>query len=310
MMSEKVEFCERGKCPACNETVFETVWAGNFEDRNVQEYIEEFHYSTDPIPLLKDQEFELVQCSACDLMYHRFVATDSSLPLIYNKWTDDSQVQRFESAQGRADPYKTAIGRLKLLLRLRILLESRFAEPYRLLDFGCGGGHDIAQANMLGFDAKGIDFSLSRMEHAKRFDCQVFADLSTFDSQVDEKVHAIILNQVLEHLKEPVEVLSALRERLLPGGVLYVAVPNCSNITVPRNFTEFHKVQPIEHVNAFTTKTLTSTVQKAGYSKASRPSVFVSTGLKGVARTVAGMVHLPESTEQFFRSQYPASSSP
>jgi len=303
MSSKSIEFRQRMGCPACKEAAFETVWSASFGDKDVQGYIEEFHYSAEPMPLLQDQEFELVRCSSCDLMYHRFVVKDSFLPLIYGSWTDEAQVKRFEASHGRADPYKTGIGRLKLLLRLRVLLEGDFAEPFRLLDFGCGGGHDIAQAKMLGFDAKGIDFSLSRLEHAKRFDCQVFADLATFDSHVDEKVHAIILNQVVEHLMEPIEVLSALRERLLPGGVLYVAVPNCAKTTVPKNFAEFHNVQPIEHVNAFTPETLSSTVRRAGYSKASRPSVFVSTGLKGVARTMAGMVHMPEDTDQFFRRE-------
>ena len=234
-------------------------------------------------------------------MYHRLVMSDAAIPVVYSEWTDSAQVERFEGMHGRAEQFEVGIFRTKLLLRIKKLLAGQFPDPLRLLDFGCGDGHTIAQARMFGFDAQGIDVSLSRTEQASVMNCKVFADLDAFDRHGGGKVHAVILEQVLEHLMEPLDILTALRDRMVPGGIIYIAVPNCAGTTIPQDFAEFHNVQPLEHVNAFTPATLSTLMQNAGFSKLRWPSVFVSTGLKGAVRTVAGMVYRPQNTEQFFR---------
>lgn len=294
-------FRERAACPCCRATGRTSVWQGKFSNPEVVESIAQFHYSVDAGAALGDQPFDMVQCDTCKMLYHRLVLTDAGIPTVYSEWTDANQVARFEADHGRADDFTVGVFRTKLILRIRKLLAGQFQEPLRLLDFGCGDGETIAQAAMFGFDAAGIDVSLSRMERAGMQDSPIFPDLDSFDRDGGGKIHAIILEQVLEHLMEPRDILAALRERLLPGGVLYIAVPDCTGITVPRNFDEFHRVQPVEHVNAFTPDTLAALVENAGFRRLRWPSVFVSEDVSGAIRTLVGMALRRQNTEQFFR---------
>jgi len=301
MGEAKIEFRERPSCPSCQGKEWVSVWSGKFSDQSVSDFIDRFHYSSNANSALGDQPFDLVKCAHCRLMYHRIVMSDEAIPKVYSEWTDSTQVERFEQTHGRAEDFQVGVFRTKLILRMKKLLDGRFSDPLRLLDFGCGSGQTIAQASMFGFNAQGIDVSLTRAEQASILNCQVFADLNAFDSYGGGKVHAVILEQVLEHLMDPLEMLSALRDRMEPGGIIYIAVPNCAGTTVPKDFADFHNVQPVEHVNAFTPDTLSTLVENAGFTKIKWPSVFVSPDLKGAVRTVAGMIYRPENTEQFFR---------
>jgi len=301
VVNKTLEFRARPRCPSCGKTNHKSVWSGKFSDPLVTGFLEKFHYSSDTESALGDQDFDLVKCGGCGLMYHRLVMSDAAIPVVYSEWTDSAQVERFEQTHGRAEEFEVGVYRTKLILRLKKLLEGRFNDPLRLLDFGCGSGRTIAQASMFGIQAQGIDVSDTRAEQASILNCQVFSSLDAFDQHGGGKVHAVIMEQVLEHLIDPLDILSALHERLLPGGVLYIAVPNCTGKLPPTDFATFHNVQPVEHVNAFTPATLTTIGENAGFSKERWPGVFVSTGVKGAIRTAGGMVHRPENTEQFFR---------
>lgn len=50
------------------------------------------------------------------------------------------------------------------------------------------------------------------------------------DFQTDEKFHTIIMSHVLEHIEHPVELMTKIRNWLVPGGVFIVVVPNAKSI--------------------------------------------------------------------------------
>lgn len=293
-------FRDRTCCPSCGAVDYGPVWDGRFSDPDVTRWIGQFGYSADTPAALGDRSFALVQCAACALRYHRSVIDESAVETIYRDWTDQAQVTRFEALHGAGDRTASGIRLVKLALRLRHLLRGVDA-PLRWLDFGCGNGRALAAGNLLGFEMSGIDVSATRSQQAERMGAPVFADLDRFDAMGNGPVHAITLEQVLEHLLEPRELLESLRQRLLPGGVLFVAVPNCEGIDRPRDFESFHKVQPIEHVNAFTPKTLRDICERAGFRPVRRPPAFVTTRPIAALRSLGGMVWQPATTEQYFR---------
>jgi 2-polyprenyl-3-methyl-5-hydroxy-6-metoxy-1,4-benzoquinol methylase len=188
-------------------------------------------------------------------------------------------------------------------LRLRHLVRDRVAQaaPIRLMDFGCGDGEMLAAARVLGMEAIGIDISATRAHAARGAGALVLPDLATFDAKGGGKVHAVVLSQVLEHVSDPVGLLRAIAPRMVPGGVLFVAVPNCSGLTVPRDFDGFHRLQPLEHINAFTPRTLRETVARAGFHPLRRPMASLDTRPLGVLRALANLVYQPATTDQFFQ---------
>lgn len=99
-----------------------------------------------------------------------------------------------------------------------------------VLDVGCGNGIISRSLGRKGFTVLGIDISAKAIEKAKALN-----DLPNVSFQVmsaeelsvsQEKYHAVICSEVLEHLHQPEMLLRVLHESLKDDGVLIVTVPN------------------------------------------------------------------------------------
>lgn len=298
----KIAFQTRKACPLCGHEEAHCLWQGKFTDPAVVHFMEMFQYSGDWAVSLEQFEFALLRCNSCGMKWHREVIAAESVPVVYGQWADAEQAIRFEAAhtQRQSDRMSDGVQRVKLVLRLLHLLTPG-ETPARLLDFGCGEGALLKAAELFGVRAYGIDVSASRTEALQRSGVAVWPSLEDFDASVGNPVDAVVLSQVLEHVSEPLALLQALHDRMSPGGVLFLAVPDCSGVTVPRDFAEFHKVQPIEHMNAFTPSSLRRICERAGFRPLRRPSAVVTTHPFGVLRSAASWVWQPQTTDQFFR---------
>lgn len=104
--------------------------------------------------------------------------------------------------------------------------------PYRILDFGCGPGRDLLQFAKLGHQPVGLDGSPNFVEIARqRCDCEVllqdFLNLDLPNAHFD----GVFANASLFHVpkQELAQVLAALRESLVPEGVLFASNPRGNN---------------------------------------------------------------------------------
>ncbi|MBF9237418.1 class I SAM-dependent methyltransferase [Hymenobacter sp. BT683] len=105
------------------------------------------------------------------------------------------------------------------------------AAPRKFLDIGCGEGWALAYFKRQGWDVLGLDFSSFALTH---FHADLLAHLRTGD--LFESLHRLVaegqqfdvlwLDNVLEHVVEPAELLRLCRRLVAPGGALLVDVPN------------------------------------------------------------------------------------
>lgn len=97
-----------------------------------------------------------------------------------------------------------------------------------ILDVGCGAGHKTKFFAEKGFKVKGTDFSENMIEVARRnypglsFEVR---DIHEVDDE-SEMYDAVFAQAVLLHVKKTdvVGVLSKMKRRLNPGGLIYIAV--------------------------------------------------------------------------------------
>lgn len=97
-----------------------------------------------------------------------------------------------------------------------------------LLDIGCGGGvFGAAVKAVMPCSVVGVTYSDAEAVLARQhLDRVEVADLNHFDPAGLGRFDCIVCSHVLEHLLDPQQLLSRLRDCLAPGGTLLVALPN------------------------------------------------------------------------------------
>jgi predicted TPR repeat methyltransferase len=106
----------------------------------------------------------------------------------------------------------------------------------RVLDLGCGGGHNGAMLKNAGArEVVGVELDAGAAEQARtRLDRVCECDLADLDLTElgDEPFDAILASDVLEHLLDAEGVLARAVSHLRPGGAVVLSLPNVSNVYV------------------------------------------------------------------------------
>jgi SAM-dependent methyltransferase len=106
----------------------------------------------------------------------------------------------------------------------------RFPLRGRVLDVGAGQGSNVAYLRARGVDAVGIEPNPRSVEVCQNRGLPVtYGDLETVELE-EGSFDAVLLDQVVEHLLNPVGVLKLAVRALRPGGRLMVTTPNAGSL--------------------------------------------------------------------------------
>ncbi len=144
-----------------------------------------------------------------------------------------------------------------------------------ILDVGCGEGHFAAKIAQNGNKVVGIDI-LKAAQRADQMQQYISADLDDGLSDAaielgDRKFDLIMLQDVIEHLRSPEQMLEDCRSRIRPHGRIAVSVPNVANLTVRFSllFGRFEYrprgIMDRTHLRFFTRKSARKTLESCGY---------------------------------------------
>lgn len=109
----------------------------------------------------------------------------------------------------------------------RINFFLRNAPGKSILDIGCGDGLFLGRAKEKGFEVLGVEPS----EQASALGIKNGIDIfyGTLDDFVVNNIRQfdiVHLKNVLEHVNEPIKVIELCYSLLVPGGIIYIEVPN------------------------------------------------------------------------------------
>jgi 2-polyprenyl-3-methyl-5-hydroxy-6-metoxy-1,4-benzoquinol methylase len=163
--------------------------------------------------------------------------------------------------QGVDDPDAAYVAAYRKDERLRytarhLMQALQLGPQSHLLDYGCGEGSLFVALRQAGFEGR-----LSGVEPNARFAAFAAQQGRAAVTPALPEVHdldAVVLNHVLEHLADPVGLLSALRQRMKPAGLLYLDVPDADRYA---SVGDLH----IAHILHFTARTLPALVTRAGF---------------------------------------------
>lgn len=130
-----------------------------------------------------------------------------------------------------------------------------------LLEIGVGSGSFLDAARRAGFTVTGCDLSPEVCEYVRsRYGIPVLRD--DLNNLPKARWEVVVMSHVLEHVDDPLGFLQAARERLKPGGVLFVAVPNvsCTEALLP-GWNYYLAV----HLLYFSPHTLSRALERTGF---------------------------------------------
>ncbi|OGN65445.1 MAG: hypothetical protein A2888_01410 [Chlamydiae bacterium RIFCSPLOWO2_01_FULL_28_7] len=156
----------------------------------------------------------------------------------------------------------------------------------KILEIGCGEGKFLHFLNLNGYkNTFGIDIGSNAINIAKEFNILNVEciDSISFLNNKTETFDVIVLIDVLEHMEvnESINVLKACYKALKQNGKILMQVPNAIAPLSP------HRHHDITHLRAYTTFSLSQTLNAAGFSTYSIKSnpMFVH-GIKSLIRKI------------------------
>ena len=202
-------------------------------------------------PYAERGEFGVVKCKECSLIFINPRATEEETR---KQYTDDvSSPIRYYGKSVHVD---------SPIFEKRLRAIEELVPKGRLLDVGCSVGTFMDVARARGWQVAGVELNKNACELCTEKGHKVYRGLfapeliSTFEKA---DFDLITLNDVIEHLPDPVASMKLVGPLLRPGGYLMINTPNIDNI-VARTF----QIKPMEHLFYFSTATATRTLEKAG----------------------------------------------
>jgi SAM-dependent methyltransferase len=220
-------------------------------------------------PYLKIDEYQIVTCLDCGLRYVNPQPSEKELESFYSGF--DSQ----RSWRGEAEE---AFDR-----SIRATIQ-RWQSTGAVLDVGSSKGNFLVCMREAGFSVYGIEPSEKNRTFARQqngipsFPGTAEAFLLT---PITQQFQIITLLNVLEHLRNPKQVLLGLRARLADGGFVVIVVPDCrfhaavgtlrrlagSNDPYWIKTRALVGFDPPQHLCSFEPRTLALLVEQCGFEK-------------------------------------------
>lgn len=215
----------------------------------------DFEYATVP------DEFLIVQCSRCQLLYLNPRPDDSEMGRIY---PDDYHAFEFKPEQ------------FGLVYRVRRRLEARrllrwcrdLPRNAQILDVGCGDGFHLSLLRDFGLSTwkfEGIDLDPRAVTAAQKRGLNVRqGHVEELDSRANS-YHLVLMIMTVEHLNDPRQTLEAVAKLLVPGGRLVIVTDNAQSLDTKiiggRHWGGYHFPR---HTYLFSKQTLAQIGQSVG----------------------------------------------
>jgi SAM-dependent methyltransferase len=185
-----------------------------------------------------------------------------------NPRPSEEDVRRYYSQEYRLDYKGRATPSLRHVARSARGALNRFRslKPYlrkgsRILDVGAGGGEVVYVLRRFGFDAEGVEPDRGYAQHARDFlEVPVHAGFLQDVSFSAGSFDVVTMYHSLEHVEDPVAILSRIGSWTTGGGVLLVEVPNVEARCMSPG-RRFH----FAHFYSFSGPTLEAVGRRAGF---------------------------------------------
>jgi 2-polyprenyl-3-methyl-5-hydroxy-6-metoxy-1,4-benzoquinol methylase len=192
---------------------------------------------------------QVVRCVRCGLVYVNPRARAEDLQGHYNSGAS-SRIEYYLDAE--AADKRTFAGILQLAARLS-------PAGGALLDVGPSTGTFLVQAREAGFEPHGIEINEGAARYCRERGLDVRAGVLHSDSFPPRSFDLVVMGDVIEHVRDPLQTLKDVAHILRDGGHVIISTPNIESAAA-----RLLQVKPEEHLYYFSAATLGRALSDAG----------------------------------------------
>lgn len=239
----------------------------------------------------QDERLTVVRCKNCSLVQQ--VNCAENIAKLNQAFEN---IEEYYQNRGMHQNRKIGFNQRKLMVTadIRHEIKQRLEPPAKILDVGCGSGEFAGALAKMGFDVLGIEPDPLLATHVKATtEVDAYTGMYSADFFAFNSFNCITFIQVVEHLENPLAVLSTAQLHLKPGGLLIIDVPSFHN---PRIYTyrllRWKKIVKKDfiapHCFYYTRHTLSQIVEKAGFriTKINTGRYSIKSGKNNLAMTL------------------------
>ncbi len=134
----------------------------------------------------------------------------------------------------------------------------------KLFEVGCATGFFLQLAKDRDFEVSGIDVSEYAIKKGQEKGLVVTV-AAIEDITNDTKSDVIAMYDLIEHVKNPVDVLQRTRDMLVPGGLIVLTTPDAGSLWARAWGTKWHAFVPPQHLFYFSDKNLCEILTAHGF---------------------------------------------
>jgi predicted TPR repeat methyltransferase len=232
------------ECPTCGPTRHGLVYPSNVEKQVTSD---EFTCTSADVARYDD----IVQCTGCGILRS---LPDLTPEQIHDVYADTEDEVYLDQEQGRRELFSWVLDRIS----------GHPVPGDRLVEFGSHLGLFLDEARSRGWRGQGVEPSQWAVEEGRRrFDVDLVC--STLESfEPDETADVVVMNDVLEHVTNPIEALEIARRTLHDDGLLAVSTINIDSIHGRLRKGDWPwMIRP--HIWYYTPETLLLHLEQAGF---------------------------------------------
>ncbi len=205
--------------------------------------------------------FEIYRCQQCG---HKFIPAEFTPDLLKKLYTDFYPRSTLSVEHYRPAPEIQGVR--AWLNGERRLAYSWVPKNVRVLDIGCGFGETLGYHQSRGCDVYGVEADENIRRVADKFGFKVHVGL--FDPNRYERnfFDYVTMDQVIEHVSDPVATLQGIARVLKPGGVVVLSTPNADGWGAGifrKRWINWHAPY---HLHYFSKRSLAAAARQAGLS--------------------------------------------
>ncbi|MFN5417920.1 MAG: class I SAM-dependent methyltransferase [Flavobacteriia bacterium] len=164
-----------------------------------------------------DKTFSYLQCKKCSVIY-------------IDPFPDQSDYEVMYPVEYQGEIFQKATQKY-----FRLFEQIKIYRPgaKTILDYGCGNAELICDAKAFGFVPSGVEYSPVFITEVRKRNPEIdFFTIDDFHQKNNDQYDIIVMNNVLEHLTNPNEILQQLKDKLNENGLLICLGPIENNFTL------------------------------------------------------------------------------